>query len=246
MSCSEQCISLFLHEGQPTGTISSLDGVNVYVAQPSASLQSSKAILIYPDIYGIGLKNIQLIADRLAKDVNVPVYLIDLFDGDAAVPNSDMSLPDWFKNHGPEATLPLIEKVANRLKSQGITDFGAVGYCFGGKYVFHDAQLNRIKVGAVCHPSLLENPQDILKLKETGKVPILINSCEDDRQFPIEFQKVADEILGDGKYTPGYKRTYYPGATHGFGCRADLKNPKEKFAFDESFKEIVQWFKTHL
>ena len=54
---------------------------------------------------------------------------------------------------------------------------------------------------------------------------MLINSCTIDQQFPIEAQKKADEILGNGQYKAGYKRTYWDGCTHGFAVRGDLVSP---------------------
>ncbi|KAI8454246.1 Alpha/Beta hydrolase protein [Phakopsora pachyrhizi] len=248
MSCDD-CISVFLHEGKPSGTFSQIDDIKVYVSKPSDSQSDSqKAILIFPDVYGVELKNTQLISDRLAEEVGVTSYLIDYLVDPAPEPGTqpDFSLPDWLKGHGPELVIPKIEKVINHLKSNGTNQFAAIGFCFGGKYIFRYAQENKIKVGAVSHPSLLKNPEDIKDLLEKSNVPMLINSCEVDQRFPIDFQKVTDEILGDGKYKPGYKRNYYPGATHGFGCRADLSKPSEKEAFDKSFVETVNWFKTHL
>ncbi|KAA1073152.1 hypothetical protein PGT21_001613 [Puccinia graminis f. sp. tritici] len=247
MTCGEQCISRFIHEGKPTGVLSTVNNVQVYIATPPEPIPQ-KAILIFPDIYGVHLKNCQLIADRLAGDVNVTTYLLDLFSGDCAPEpgNGDFVFADWLKGHGPEKVLPIIESVMQNLTEKGVNKFAAVGYCFGGKYVFMTSQKNWIHVGATCHPSLLQIPDDLNNLLETSKVPLLINSCEIDQQFTAEAQKKADEILGDGKYKCGYKRNYYPGATHGFGCRADLSKAAEKEAFDKSFVEIVNWFKTHL
>jgi hypothetical protein len=45
--------------------------------------------------------------------------------------------------------------------------------------------------------------------------------------FPHEAQKVTDELLGNGKYAPGYVREYFPGCTHGFAVRGDMVSPKE-------------------
>lgn len=55
-----------------------------------------------------------------------------------------------------------------------------------------------------------------------SKNPLLINSCETDSQFPPEKQKIADELLGGGKYAPGYERTYWDGCSHGFAVRGDM------------------------
>ena len=74
----------------------------------------------------------------------------------------------------------------------------------------------------------------------------MINSCTVDGQFPKESQAKADEILGDGKFKPGYKREYFDGCTHGFAVRGDLGDPKVKAGKEGSFKAAVQWFQTHL
>lgn len=58
--------------------------------------------------------------------------------------------------------------------------------------------------------------------RDKAKAPLLINSCEVDPAFPLEAQAKADEILGDGKFAPGYERTYWEGCTHGFAVRGDL------------------------
>lgn len=79
-----------------------------------------------------------------------------------------------------------------------------------------------IKAGAFTHPSPLRIPDDFNDLLEKSNVPILFNACEDDRAFPAETQAKADELLGDGKYKPGYQRTYWKGCTHGFAVRGDM------------------------
>lgn len=71
---------------------------------------------------------------------------------------------------------------------------------------------------------------------------MLINSCETDFAYPAESQAKGDEILGGGKKeADGYKRNYYPGVTHGFAVKGDLKKPEGKFAKEDSFKETIEW-----
>ncbi len=60
------------------------------------------------------------------------------------------------------------------------------------------------------------------KYAEVSKAPLLINSCTVDQMFPLEASAKADEILGGGKFAPGYERTYWEGCTHGFAVRGDL------------------------
>lgn len=88
--------------------------------------------------------------------------------------------------------------------------------------MFNLAQENVIKVGAVSHPSLLQLPGDLETLIQKSKAPILINSCDIDQQFPKEACDMADKLLGDQKYKPGYRRVHWPGCVHGFAVKGDL------------------------
>lgn len=125
------------------------------------------------------------------------------------------------------------------LKEKGITDFGAVGFCYGGSpiptenccnlmicllapFVMTLAHENAIKAGVFTHPSPMEIPKVFDILLEKSNIPVLFNTCEDDRAFPVEVQAKADEMLGGGKYKPGYQRTYWKGCTHGFAVRGDM------------------------
>ena len=63
------------------------------------------------------------------------------------------------------------------------------------------------------------------KYRDESTAPLLINSCEVDWSFPPESQKIADEILGGGKFAPGYERTYWEGCNHGFAVRGVLVCP---------------------
>lgn len=134
---------------------------------------------------------------------------------------SQFDLNAWFKTHGKDQTRLPLDKVIAGLKDKGITLFGATGYCFGARYVFDLASDNIIKAAVVAYPSLLEVPADLEKYSKTN-VPLLINSCETDPVYPPEKQAQGDEILGSGKFAPGYERTYWgvwEGRTHGFAVR---------------------------
>ncbi|KAF8876791.1 dienelactone hydrolase endo-1,3,1,4-beta-D-glucanase [Gymnopilus junonius] len=212
MSFCEHCVKGVIHEGTPTDR-----GVDSYVATPTVDYPKDKVVLFLPDVFGAQLINAQLMADAFAENG------FKHFRYRKVVPN-----------HGAAQTRPTLDKVINALKEQGVTIFGATGYCFGGRYVFDLAFENIIKAGVVAHPSLLQVPADLEKYFSTSKVPLLINSCPS--------QAKADEIFGDGKFAPGYKRNFYEGCTHGFAVRGDMSDPKVKAGKEGAFKETVEWF----
>jgi len=140
-----------------------------------------------------------------------------------------------------------VRAVLNALKEEGITAFGATGYCYGAKNVLELAIEGELAAGAIAHPSLIQIPTDLERLAASGsKTRILIHSCDIDRMFPPEAQAKADELLGDGKYQAGYKRLHWEGCSHGFAVRGDLRDPKVKAGKEGAFKATVELFKSAL
>lgn len=123
-------------------------------------------------------------------------------------------LNEWFKNHGKEQTRPPLDKVIAGLKARGITTFGAAGFCLGAPYTFDLAIEGGIKAAVISHPSAIGVPEFERYAKTS--VPLLVNSCEVDPLFPVEMALKGDEILGGGRFAPGYERTYWEGVEHGF------------------------------
>jgi dienelactone hydrolase len=71
---------------------------------------------------------------------------------------------DWFNNSGPskghtfKVTDPIVEAVINDMKTnQGVKRIGAVGYCFGAKYVARFMTGGKgVDVGYMAHPSFVD------------------------------------------------------------------------------------------
>ncbi|PPQ71667.1 hypothetical protein CVT26_010586 [Gymnopilus dilepis] len=276
MSFCEHCVKGVIHEGVPkgedsaaqsasksllvdfpiltTGKWEKLGGVECYVATPAVEYPKDKAVLFLSDIFGAHFINAQLMADSFAENgfyTIIPDYLSgDPVPSHALSPGSDLDvnwvLTNWLPHHGADVTRPPLDTVVKVLRERGISDFGATGYCFGGRYVFDLAFENVIKVGVVAHPSHLKFPFDLEKYFSTSKAPLLINSCPVDFMFPPEAQAKADEIFGDGKFVPGYKRNIYEGCLHGFAVRGDMNDPKVKAGKEGAFKETVEWFNRYL
>ncbi|KAF8628949.1 hypothetical protein AX15_003625 [Amanita polypyramis BW_CC] len=251
MSFCKDCVKGVRHEGTPTGKWETIAGVECYVATPTVDYPRDAVVLFLSDIYGPQLPNAQLLADDFANN-GFKTIAPDYFNGDPAPPDAlvkpefKWEIMEWFKSHGPEQTRPPLDKVIAALKEQGVKKFGATGYCFGARYAFNLAFENVIDVVVASHPSLLKVPEDLEKYFSDAKAPLLINSCTTDQQFPLESQAKADEILGNGKFAPGYKREYFDGCTHGFAVRGDLSDPKVKAGKEGAFQAAVQWFQTHI
>ena len=47
--------------------------------------------------------------------------------------SNSFDFPTWIGKHNDATTLPILEKVMDALKKDGVTSFGATGYCFGGR-----------------------------------------------------------------------------------------------------------------
>ncbi|PPQ72441.1 hypothetical protein CVT26_003770 [Gymnopilus dilepis] len=244
MSLCEHCVKGVIHEGEPKGKFEKIGGVESYVATPSGDYPKDKVILFLPDVFGLPLTNNLLLADSFAEN-GFKTVIPDYFNGDALptdalAPGSKFDIQAWLAKHGAEQTRPPLDKVIAALKEQGVKTFGAVGYCFGARYSVDLSFENIIQANVITHPSLLKIPEDLEKYAATSKVPLLINSCEIDSQFPPEAAKKADEIFA--KFEPGYKRVHFEGCTHGFAVRGDLSDPKVKAGKEGAFKETVEWF----
>jgi dienelactone hydrolase len=252
MNICEDCVKGVLQQGTPEGKITNVNGVECYVAKPTGDYPKDKALLFLSDVFGIHLVNTQLLADGFARNGYL-TYVPDVLNGDF-IPESVLT-PEgraafdadaWKARHGRESCRPPIDKVMAALKEGGVVHFGASGYCFGARYVFDLAFEKAIKVSIVSHPSMLECPADLEKYAANSEAPLLVNSCTVDPEFPHEAQAQADEILGGGKFAPGYKREYFEGCTHGFTVRGDMRDPKVKAGMEGSFTSTVHWLNKYL
>ncbi|KAF8626702.1 hypothetical protein AX15_004726 [Amanita polypyramis BW_CC] len=250
MSLCADCVRGVRHEGTPSGKFEKIGGVDCYIATPTGDHAQDKVLLYLPDALGLHI-NSYLLVDDYAEN-GFKTICIDYYDGDP-VPESILTSPqnfatvvrDWLTRHGQEQTRPHLDNVINALKEQGVTRFAATGYCFGGRYIFDLAFDQIIDVAVTSHPSLLKIPDDLEKYTSIAKAPLLINTCAVDKQFPLEAKAKADEIFGNGKFSPGYRREYFEGCTHGFAVRGDMSDPKVKAGKEGAFKAAVEWLKAY-
>merc|ERR1711990_893498 len=120
------------------GTYTTLGGLKTYSV---GSNDAKKALVCCYDIFGYYPQTEQG-ADILAKELGIRVVMPDFLEGkpwpnDNFPPKDDESkkkLDEWFGTvAAPGRVQPMVAKVAEELKSNGVESLGMYGFCWGGK-----------------------------------------------------------------------------------------------------------------
>ncbi|KAJ5718460.1 hypothetical protein N7488_004106 [Penicillium malachiteum] len=227
------CYQGFKHHGEPRGLISTVDDIEIYTSYPQ-DRSTEYGILILTDIIGHRFINAQVIADQFAHH-GYFVMMPDLFYGDAVPLNKpvEFDMEKWRngnyhpqgRNHLPETVDPI--------------KIGAVGYCFGGKYVVRHLVPGKIDVGFTAHPSHI----DEIELKGI-QGPLAIAAAEHDKIFSAEKRHTSEAILQETGLP--YQVSLYSGVSHRFGVRGDPTEPEVRFAMRSAFLQAVEWFNHHM
>ncbi|KAH7410447.1 dienelactone hydrolase [Phaeosphaeria sp. MPI-PUGE-AT-0046c] len=237
------CVSGVLHEGTPVGEVKDIGNTRAYFAHPPASSTSTSthAILILTDVYGFTFPNTRLIADNFAS-LGYLTVIPDLFHG-AEVPfppPSDFNLQTYINDTMPRFNTvdPIIESVIKVLREDmGVKRLGAVGYCFGGKYVCRWLRegMGKVDVGYVAHPSFVEREE-----LQGIEGALSIAAAEVDEIFTVAKRYETEEILTKKKAT--YQIFLYSGVEHGFAVKGHMSTAKARFAKEQAFLQAVAWF----
>ncbi|KIY03553.1 uncharacterized protein Z520_00244 [Fonsecaea multimorphosa CBS 102226] len=244
------CFKGFKHEGEATGQIEQWNYFEVYVKYPE-NKSTEKAILFLTDIIGHRSINSQLMADQFAAN-GYFVVMPDLFYGDAIELNKvgELDIAKWFVGgysakgigHDPTTVDPIIETCLSEMRlKHHCKKIGAVGYCFGAKYVVRYLRPDQAKidVGYGAHPSHIAKDE-----LEGIKGPFAIAAAENDHVFPPEKRHESEEILKSSGLP--YQINLYGGVAHGFAVRGDLKDRTQLYAKEASFLQALQWFEAYL
>jgi len=232
------------HEGEAKGEVKNIGNISTYITYPEDK-QTANAILILPDVIGHEFINAQLIADQFAAN-GYFVVMPDLFEGDPIQLNrpEGFDIMKWLqtggpegKGHGPGQVDPIVTAIIKEMRENlGVKKIGAVGYCFGAKYVARFlAKGKGVDVGCMAHPSFVD-PEEVKAM--TG--PLSIAAAETDEIFPADKRRLTEDILKE--MTIPYQVCLYSDVVHGFAVRADMNNKQAKFAKEAAFLQHVQWF----
>ncbi|ATY60277.1 Membrane, Tapt1 CMV receptor [Cordyceps militaris] len=217
-----------LHEGDPKGKIIKIDNtIEAYVATPvDKTARADVGILYLPDVIGIW-QNSKLMADAFAERGYLTV-VVDLFNGDPVLLNrpEGFELAKWLAHgstgdnpHTKEAVDPIVVKAIEAMRGMGVKHIGAVGYCFGAKYVVRHYK-DGIEVGYAAHPSFVDEDE---LAAITG--PFAISAAETDSIFPAEKRHKSEEILAKTKQP--YQINLFSNTVHGFAVRGDVGDKQQ-------------------
>lgn len=139
----------------------------------------------------------------------------------------------------PSVIEPILESAINYARTTaGATRVGMTGYCFGGRYSFRFANASRAvhaDMAFAAHPSMLQD-------NETAAigVPVSVAAAETDSLLTASKRAQIEEILRNT--TRPYQMALYSGTSHGFGVRANVSDPLQKFGKESAFLQAVRWF----
>ncbi|CAD0088925.1 unnamed protein product [Aureobasidium vineae] len=161
MSFPKQCCaSGSLHTGTPTGAISKLHDLDVYIASPPSNRPPKGIVVILPDIFGWTLPNTRILADSFAAKGDFLVMLPDFMDGNVFPQDLIISIKaldatglfacvtkayhflklvwrgwPFLKNDKARLVRPRVRKFFRKLQFSHPGLFvAAAGYCWGGQW----------------------------------------------------------------------------------------------------------------
>lgn len=243
---SSCCLKSFKWDGEPTGHESTLANLPTYITGDNPHA----AVLYIHDALGWKFSNARLLADHLAREANVTVYIPDFFGGEELDKETVLAghfhkidLVAFRSRNDRHIREPEIFACAKALREEkGFKKIGAVGYCYGGWAVLRLAAGPPLVDAIVCaHPSWVTK-EDF----ENVTVPVQFLSPEVDGQFPDELKLYAFQKVVLGTKSVPLEWVHFPGVAHGCLTKGDESIEGEREAMAKGKDAAVRWFKEWL
>ncbi|KAI0379366.1 alpha/beta-hydrolase [Hypomontagnella monticulosa] len=233
--CPPAGANVTVHNGTPVGKTEVYDEITMYVTGE----KTETAVLYLTDVFGIQLAENMLLADSFGRAGYLTVAP-DMFNGTPAPADIDQpgfNTTQFLNQHTAEVTDPIIDTAITFMRTTlGVKKILVTGYCFGGRYTFRFlAEGKGADVGFAAHPSLLEDGEILAR-----KGPVSIAQAENDSMTPPARRAEIDALLKNTSLP--YSVALYGGTSHGFGVRANISNPVEKFGKEEAFFQAIRFF----
>jgi len=164
-----------------------------------------------------------------------------MFRGDAPSASGfgSLNFTTFGRKHPVSDVDGIVASTVDYMRAQlGVKRIGAVGYCFGGKYVARFlAQGKGVDAGFVAHPSNMEGKEVQAIVK-----PFSIGAAETDTAFPPERRHETEVTLQ--KLGIPYQITLYGSVNHGYAVRGNMSDKRAKYAKEEAYLQAVRFFDT--
>ncbi|KAI3643064.1 hypothetical protein MP228_012619 [Amoeboaphelidium protococcarum] len=259
---NECCVSGYIHQGEPKGVDSQLDGMDCYI---SGSEGGDTALLILTDVFGQKFVNVRLVADTLADKLGIPAYVPDIVLNDP-MPLSVLGMMDeqtgffnqfiravkltfslpklayWMSTHSPAKVTPVVQSFILATQQKGYTKIAVAGFCFGGLHAVTSVGpvSETVKCIVSTHPAKWNHPHDL----EQVKCPLLVQFPSKDFQWSSSDMLSVKEMLNTR--TNNSRVSTYDGVEHGWAIRANPNNQKAMKAQQDALKEAVDFVKERL
>ncbi|EFJ49549.1 hypothetical protein VOLCADRAFT_89871 [Volvox carteri f. nagariensis] len=204
---------------EPKGKFDKVGDLPIY-----RSGSGNLGLVIIPDIFGFGQKQVFQVCDRFAE-AGLNVCAIDPFHGEPWTlskfpPKPEHDFMGWLGRVGSwEALQPQVYAAVERLRSEGATKLSCIGFCWGVSIALRAGQDGATFSGAGgAHPALFGKDAD---LAEKVACPVILLPAKGDASYEV-FQKA----LGSRPY--GNKCVYqrFDDQVHGFvAARGDWSDP---------------------
>ncbi|PSN69830.1 hypothetical protein BS50DRAFT_674345 [Corynespora cassiicola Philippines] len=162
----------------------------------------------------------------------------DIFRGDPAPHDITFDAEAFLSRHTTNVTDPVIERTVKYIREKlKFKKIAVTGYCFGGRYAFRFLAEGRgADIGYAAHPSFLQD-EEVLAI--TG--PASIAAAEIDTLFEPSRRLEVEGLLGQTSHP--FQVALYSGTAHGFGTRANVSDPEQRFGKEEAFFQ-AEWDNT--
>jgi len=228
----------------PKGSVAVVDGMDVY----SVGDSKEKGVIVFPEIFGIHMGRLKLIADTIA-DAGFYVVLPDLMRGDIWPMDGSRDaskMGEWLVKFTREKVEADIKKsIAPLFTKRGISKIGAVGYCWGSCPVLWTSASGLTQAGVSMHPS---HPKlegllggDEKKLLESVKSPQMMLTAGNDA-VSAKPKGLAEEILSKKDFGSKCVFKEFPDMLHGWVAKGDIKDEKIARDYAAAMKLGVDFF----
>jgi carboxymethylenebutenolidase len=219
----------------------------VYFAKP-ANATNPPVILVCQEIFGLH-EYIRDVTRRLAKLGALAIAPDYYFrKADLTKITSQPELMPIVNSKSDEELFADLDATVEWAKSQGgdTGRLGVMGFCRGGKNVWHYSSHNpNLKAGVAFYGTLADTTPAVSKtsldLASEIKEPVLGLYGADDAGIKVEQVKDMEAKLKAAGKTAEFH--IYPGAPHGF--HADYRPSYRKEQAEQAWSEMVNWFKKY-